>query len=823
MTAVIPSTGAGSGSPPIDPAAEWARTLAGRRGPAAGHHLNAAGASLATVEVLETVTDHLRLEAEIGGYEAAGAELTRLDAIYGSAAALLGAASDDIALVESASVAWQRIVDAMRLGPGDRVLATRSTYVSSALHLLELARSGVVVDIVPADSVGRVDLDALAELLGRPAALLAATHIPTSSGVVEPVAEIGALARRAGVPYLLDATQSVGHVPVDVGAIGCDGLVTTGRKFLRAPRGTGLLYVAPDLRRRLRPTAPDVRGAIWSADRDFELRGSARRFESWEAAHALRLGLGQALAESSAAGPARVRDHVVALARDLRARLTEEIPDLLLAEPIDSASGIVTFICEGEEPQVTLARLTRGDCHAVTVPAGHGRWDLEPRGLASVVRVSFHVYNDSDDVSAVLAALARAHPALRSSAGRPASPASEPPVLPTAPAEIPSARVSAPSSFRGSRECDGAEVIVIGAGIHGLSAAWQLARRGASVLVLDRLAPGHTEGSSHGHTRMIRRAYPAPVWYDLLDRAYASWAELEQACGHPLITVTGGLYAHRSVDGGALTGPGCEQIDAAAARRLAPALELGDDYAVVHDPGAGVIDAAGAMVALGSAGAAHGARTVTACPVLGLREDGDGVDVITPRGTFRAAQVLVAAGPWTGALVPELAPALEVQRIVNVHLRSVDPAAVTADSLGVFSIAFDGRLLYGVPGIGGHGLKVGLDDGSVEDPDRPAAPVRQAEIDALRAAVRRFLPRGDGEPEAVVACRYTVTPTRRFAVGPLPGRPRVLVAAACSGHGFKFGPALGEGLADLVEGTDRPDLAFLDPAGLIPVAVGRSR
>jgi cysteine desulfurase/selenocysteine lyase len=814
MTAVVPSAGTGSVGTAIDVAVERARTLAGRRGRAAGHHLNAAGASLPTVDVIETVSDHLRLEAEIGGYEAAAGELVRLDAIYGMAATLLGAQVDDIALVESATVAWQRIVDALRLGPGDRVLATRSTYVSSALYLLELTRSGVVVDIVPADADGRTDLDALADLLRTPAALLAASHIPTSSGVVEPVSEIGALARASAVPYLLDATQSTGQLPVDVAVIGCDALVTTGRKFLRAPRGTGLLYVAPELRHRLRPTAPDVRGAIWSADRDFELRDSARRFESWEAAHALRLGLGQALAETLALGPARVRDHVVPLARELRARLSEEVPGVRLTEPADTPSAIVTFVCDGEDSQATLARLTRADCHVVSVPAGHGRWDMQPRGLGSVVRASFHVYNDRDDIEAVLAALRPARPVARGSV--PPPPTAMATTTTASGLAAPLTPAPMPVSFRGSRQPDGADVIVIGAGIHGSSAAWQLARRGASVLMLERFAPGHLEGSSHGHTRMIRRAYPAPVWFDLLERAYASWADLEEACGMPLITVTGGLYAHPAGEAGGLDGPGCVTIDAAEARLLAPALELGADYSVVHDPAAGVIDAAGAMAALAGVGAAHGVRLQDSCPVIGLREDGDGVDVITPRGTLRAGQVIVASGPWTGALVPELAPSLEVQRIVNVHLRSADPAAVEAGALGVFSVAFDGRVFYGIPGIGGQGLKVGLDDGPIDDPDRPAAAVTQDEIDTLRAAVRRFLPRGDGEPEAAVACRYTVTPTRRFAVGRLPGRPRVLVAAACSGHGFKFGPALGAGIADLVEGVARPDLAFLDPAALVP-------
>jgi cysteine desulfurase/selenocysteine lyase len=798
VTDLVSAASAAAAAAPIDVQSERARTLAGQRVAPMGHHLNAAGASLATAEVVQAVVDHLRQEAEIGGYEAAALQLPRLEAVYSAAAALLGAQPADIALVESATVGWRRLVDSLRLAPGDRVVATRSTYVSSALHLLELERTGVVVEVADDDASGRTDLDGLRRLLSRPTALLAATHIPTSSGTVQPAAEIGELAAAAGVPYLLDATQSIGQLPVDVSAIGCDALVTTGRKFLRAPRGTGLLYVAPTLRGRSRPTAPDVRGAVWSADHDFDLQSSARRFETWEAAHALRLGLGVAFAEVIALGVDRVQAHVVDLACELRARLADEIRGIRIGEPVDAGSGIVTFVCEDEAPQQTLARLTRADCHAVVVPAAHGRWDMAPRGLEAVVRASFHVYNNSDDVTAVLAALR--------GGGRPSRPA-------------PAESESVPASFRTSRPRAGADVIVVGSGIHGRSVAWQLARRGASVLMLERLRPGHRQGSSHGATRMIRRAYPSTVWDGLVDRAYAAWADLEAAADGPLITSTGGLFAHPEGEPGGLSGPGCELIDPITARAIAPALELGPEYVVVHDPTAGVIHADEAMTALAAAGHALGVRVRDSSPVLALAEDEHGVDVITPAQTLRARHVVVCAGPWTGAVIPELAPALSVQRIVNVHLRSQDPPAVAAPALGVFSVAFDDRLLYGIPGVGGDGLKVGFDDGPSDDPALAPAPVTAAEVRALRAAVRRFLPRGDGEPEATIACRYTVTPTRRFAVGAVGDRPRVLVAAACSGHGFKFGPAIGDALADLVGGLARPDLAFLDPAALTAAVV----
>ncbi|HWI72931.1 MAG TPA: aminotransferase class V-fold PLP-dependent enzyme, partial [Baekduia sp.] len=537
----------------IDVVAERERTAAVLDGPDRSHPLNSAGAALPTKAGVAAVIDHLLLEARIGGYEAAAAALPRLDAVYVAAAALIGAQPTDIALVESATVGWRRIVDALRLGPGDRVVATRSTYVSSALQLLELERSGVVIDLVPEDpATGATDLDALDAALALPAALLAATHVPTSSGLVEPVAEIGARARAAGVTYLLDATQSVGQLPVDVGTIGCDALVTTGRKFLRAPRGTGFLYLSPELCARLRPTSPDVRGARWVGERSFELGATARRFESWEAAHALRLGLGVALAETAALGVDRIARHVVELGALLRARLAAEVDGIRIADPEQAASGIVTFVRDGEDPRDTLAQLTAAGCNVVVVPAAHGLWDLSSRGYEAVVRASVHVYNGEDDVDAMVAALT-AGP--RPGAGSTPVPR----------------RVARPSR---SAEAD---VVVVGGGVHGRSAAWQLARRGRSVTLLEQFRLGHDAGSSHGRTRMIRRAYPSPVWDGLVDRAYGAWADLEAASGTTLLTTTGGLFARaREADGG-LRGPGCELLDAAAARRIAPALTLGDE------------------------------------------------------------------------------------------------------------------------------------------------------------------------------------------------------------------------------------------------------
>ncbi|GLY03146.1 hypothetical protein Acsp01_35250 [Actinoplanes sp. NBRC 101535] len=762
---------------PLDTAALRAATPGTRH----ARHFNAAGAALPSEATLGTVIEHLRLEARIGGYEAAEAAKDRFENVYTLAGRLLGADPADIALMESATVAWHRLLDALPLRPGDRILASASSYVSSALHLFQLRDTrGIEIEVLPCGPDGAVDLEALETALLRPAALVTVAHVPTSSALIEPVAEIGALTRAAGVPLLLDATQSLGQLPVHAVALGCDMVVGTGRKFLRGPRGTGLLYVSPAMREKLRPPHPDVRGAVWNSTDGFELAAGARRFETWETSHALRLGLGTALGEALDLGVEAIHRHTTGLADRLRSALSD-IAGVRLTDPPAGGGAIVTFVVDGEQPVATVRRLRSAGVHLTQVPASHGRWDLQRRGLDAVVRASVHVYNDPEDVQTLIDTVGR-----KTSA--PASPA-----LLTA----------------GPR----ADVIVVGAGVHGASAAWHLAQRGTNVVQLEQFADGHVQGSSHAHIRMIRRAYPNPVWDELVDRAYLAWAELSAAAGTRLLTTTGGIYARPAADGTpGLRGPGVETVDAARAAGIFPGLRLGTEFSAVYDPAAGVLDAAATMRSLRELALANGVDRRTGCRVESWAADGGGVTVRTADGVLRADRLVIAAGPWTGSLVPALAAHLNVVRIVNIHIGASDPAAVSAPQLGPFSVEVPGvGLLYGLPAFDGSAMKIGLDHGPADDPSRPQTPVTAAEAAELMALARRFLPAADGDVVDSVSCRYTMAPRNRFALGALPETPQVLVAAACSGHGFKFGPAIGAALADLALGKQRPDLDFLAP------------
>ncbi|MFV2009941.1 MULTISPECIES: aminotransferase class V-fold PLP-dependent enzyme [unclassified Micromonospora] len=800
---------------PLDPAALRAVTP----GATLAHHLNAAGAALPSLAVLDAVIDHLRLESRLGGYEAAEAAAERTADVYHLAGRLIGATGEDVALVESATVAWHRAIDALRLGPGDRILASASSYVSSALHLLELRRTrGISVEVLPTDDSGGVDLDQLEQALRQPAALVTVAHVPTSSALIEPVAQIGARVAAVGVPLLVDATQSVGQLPVDVGAMRADILVATGRKFLRGPRGTGLLYLDPTLRERARPLTPDVRGARWTGDEEYDLLPGARRYETWEASHALRLGLGAALTEALALGVDAISAYVSGLAARLRAELAE-LPGVTVVDPPAAGGGIVTFVRDGEEPTTTVRTLRAAGLHLVAVPASHGQWDLGRRGLPAVVRASVHVYNDDTEVDALLARLARPTatgvPTLPSVPTPPSVPAVSEAAPP--PSAVPTATTAAPGPAPALQTGADrrAEVIVVGAGVHGRSAAWALAARGVRVIQLDRLPAGHTEGSSHGRTRMIRRAYPSPVWDDLVDRAYTGWRQLEQAAGRRLVSTVGGLYARPARTSSTLRGPDCVLVDANQAAGIAPGLVLGADMVAVHDPAAGVIDAAAVMDALAGLGRTAGVHRRDGCRVTGWHPDGAGVRVHTDSGDFLADRLVICAGPWTADLVPEFAGRLTTVRIVNIHIGSSTPALLAPPALGPFSVEVPGvGLLYGIPAYGPDAVKVGFDHGPVDDLSRAPGPVTAAERAELLSVARRFLPAADGPVTAELACRYTMAPGNRFAVGALPAHSQVLIAVACSGHGFKFGPAIGTALADLATGVPRPDLEFLAPEAM---------
>jgi cysteine desulfurase / selenocysteine lyase len=377
-------------------------------------HLNNAGAALPPAQVTEAVIAHLRLEAEIGGYEAAAAAAERSESVYSAIARLIGCAADEIAVVENATRAWDMAFYAMSFQPGDRILTAHAEYASNVIAFLQVAaRTGAVVEVVADDGHGQLSVADLRRRLAGdgtgPVRLIAMTHVPTQGGLVNPAEEVGAAAREHGVPFLLDACQSAGQLAIDVGRIGCDFLSATGRKFLRGPRGTGFLYVRRGMLPRLEPPFLDLHAATWTAPDRYEIRGDARRFESWETSYAGKIGLAVAVEYALGWGLDAIEARVTVLAERLREQL-RAAGGVRVHDQGQRRCAIVTFTVDGVPAQEVQRQLAARGVNTSVSPAAYARLDLPRRGLPDLVRASVHYYNDDADLGRLIDALPAPRP-----------------------------------------------------------------------------------------------------------------------------------------------------------------------------------------------------------------------------------------------------------------------------------------------------------------------------------------------------------------------------------------------------------------------------
>jgi len=374
-------------------------------------HFNNAGAALPPRVVSDAVLAYTAREALIGGYEAQEAAAAEIASTYDALATLLGARRHQIALIENATRAWDMAFYGIPLAHGDRILTCRSEYASNYLAYLQVSRRrGVRIDLIPDNEYGELDTEAAARLLDEDVKLISITHVPTNGGLVNPAAAIGQLARSAGCYYLLDACQSVGQMPIDVAAVGCDFLSSTGRKFLRGPRGTGFLYASDRALAEVEPPFIDGHAATWTAADAFELRPDARRFENWEFNCATRIGLGAAASYATDLGLGAIWQRVQSLATQLRGRLAQ-IPGLEVCDQGRTRCGIVSFVCQGIPPERVKAALARQRINVSVSDAAWTRLDMDDRKIPALVRASVHYYNtdeEIDTVSNAIAALGRA-------------------------------------------------------------------------------------------------------------------------------------------------------------------------------------------------------------------------------------------------------------------------------------------------------------------------------------------------------------------------------------------------------------------------------
>ncbi len=369
-------------------------------------HLNHAGASLAPMPVLETVVEYLQSEARIGGYELADQRVEELDSVYSQAAALFGGDPDNWAFVESATRAWNAAFSALRFEPGDRVLTTQAEYPSNMGGLLRAHEiQGVEIAVVPDDQDGQVDVDALESMLDERTRLVSLTHVPTQGGLINPAERVGAILRDTPILFQLDACQSAGQLPVDVAAIGCDILSFTGRKFLRGPRGTGMVWASDAALAQMgNPAGVDMRGASWDSPMTITPDPSARRFEPFEVFFAGKVGLAAALRYTSSIGVDEIAIRNAELSARMRSRLTD-LPSVTVQDQGVKQSAIVTFTVNGHDP-IDIRNLLRAMSINVSLASqGSARLDFPRRNLDSVVRASVHYFNTTEEIDALVAAI----------------------------------------------------------------------------------------------------------------------------------------------------------------------------------------------------------------------------------------------------------------------------------------------------------------------------------------------------------------------------------------------------------------------------------
>ena len=369
-------------------------------------HFNNAGSSLQPRPVTDAVLQHLLLEQQVGGYEAALANADASERFYTAFAALLNCNPREIAYVENASRGWNLLLQAIPFEAGDHIVTGVSEYASNYLSLLHLAKTqGVIIDVVPNNELGQIDLEKLEAALDDNVRLVALTHIPSQSGVIHPAAEVGRLCQQRRILFLLDACQSAGQTELDVNEIHCDILTGSGRKYLRGPRGTGFMYVRHSILDFLKPATVDLSAISWLQRDHFEWRDDARRFELFEHYVAGKIGLAVAaqysiennMAESSAA--------IKRLGHSLRQQLSR-ISGVRIHDPgftaeashCEHLGGIVTF--DTPVPAETLQqRLQAQRINSSVLRQRNTRLEFEERGLGDINRASVHYFNTEAEIT----------------------------------------------------------------------------------------------------------------------------------------------------------------------------------------------------------------------------------------------------------------------------------------------------------------------------------------------------------------------------------------------------------------------------------------
>jgi selenocysteine lyase/cysteine desulfurase len=370
-------------------------------------HLNNAGAALMPQEVLDACKAHLDLEARIGGYEAADARAADVSRVYADVGRLIGAANENIAIVPNATAGFIQSISSFDLEPGDVIVTTRSDYTSYQITFLSLAeRLGIVVRHAEDLPEGGVDPESVRDLASdRRCRLVHVSWVPTHSGLIQDAAAVGEVCESLDVPYLLDACQAVGQIPIDVTRLKCDYLTATARKFLRGPRGIGFMYASDKaLDRGDHPLFVDMRGATWVEPDQYEIAPTAMRYEDWEFSYALVLGLGAAAAYAVDVGIGVASARAFSLARRLRDGISS-MPGARVLDGGREQCAIVTAMFDGRDARKIVQGLKARNINTSASLRWYGLLDFSAKDVDAAVRISPHYYNTEDEIDRTLEAI----------------------------------------------------------------------------------------------------------------------------------------------------------------------------------------------------------------------------------------------------------------------------------------------------------------------------------------------------------------------------------------------------------------------------------
>jgi selenocysteine lyase/cysteine desulfurase len=370
-------------------------------------HFNSAGASLMPGPVIDAIQDHITLEAGVGGYEAADIREDRINQFYDSMAGLLKGHARNIAFTSSATSSYARALSSIPFERGDCILIATEDYISNQLAFLSLQKRWGI-RLIRAGSLpeGGVDPDDMKRLMDEHhPRLVSMTHVPTNSGLVQPIQDVGKLCRERDITYLVDACQSTGQSPLDVQEIQCDFLSGTFRKFLRGPRGAGFLYVSDSaLQKNWEPLFIDMKGADWTKADGYTARDDARRFEEWELPYALLLGSLAAVDYASAIGITAIQARNRFLCQIIRQK-AQSIPQVRLLDHGKELSSIITLAIPGWEPVGFLEALRSRSINTSISYRNYAVIDFDKKGVEWALRISPHYFNTEEEIETLIQTL----------------------------------------------------------------------------------------------------------------------------------------------------------------------------------------------------------------------------------------------------------------------------------------------------------------------------------------------------------------------------------------------------------------------------------